>query len=258
MATVECEYCSAKFSRSADLLRHQRKTKYCLRKRGLLTNPVIIKCSYCDTCFSRKDSLTRHLNNSCRSLHEKTYIKLLEQMNELKLEIAQMKNNQATTNVNNRNVVVNNLQPITDEDIQEQIENLTLDFILEGAKGFADFANSYPFKDRVLCTDKSRKKLRYRDEDGELVEDGGGHKLIQKFFQAISTRNEELINAEYNILQQEVESIAHNGRAYTSDLTSLLSKATRLQDLLQQCKDAAEGKDNDLTHEFIKHYIKIL
>nr|QBK87710.1 MAG: hypothetical protein LCMAC202_00460 [Marseillevirus LCMAC202] len=178
-------------------------------------------------------------------------------MDTLKLQLAQFEK-RSTTNVNNRNVVVNNLQPITDEDLQEQVENLTLDFILEGAKGFADFANSYPFKNRVLCTDRARKKLRYRDEAGEIIDDGGGHKLIQRFFQAIASRNEEIISAEYNVLQQEVEAIAQEGRAHTSDLTGLLSKATKLQDLLQQCRDAAEGKDNELTQEFIKHYIKIL
>ena len=133
-----------------------------------------------------------------------------------------------------------------------------MDFILEGAKGFADFANCYPFKDRVLCTDKSRKKLRYKDEDGEIINDGGGHKLMQRFFQAISTRNEELISAEYSILQQQVEHISTQGTASTSDLVGLLTKATRLQDILQQCKDAAEGKDNELTQDFIKHYVKKL
>jgi hypothetical protein len=183
-----------------------------------------------------------------------------EKLSALQEQITKLMFNGAPpTNVNNRNVVVNNLQPITEEQIQDHLEHLTLDFILEGAKGFADFANCYPFKDRVLCTDKSRRKLKFRDEEGgEIVEDGGGHKLIQKFFQAISTRNEELISAEYNLLQQEVEMIAQEGRAHTSDLTGLLSKATRLQDLLHQCKDAADGKDNELTQEFIKHYVKIL
>ncbi len=250
MSTVTCEYCSSKFSRTADLLRHQRKAKYCMKERGLLTEPETHRCPYCRSVYSRKDSLARHINSNCKHLHEATpYLELVRQMETLKHQIA---------NVNNRNVVVNNLQPITDEELRVQIENLTIDFILEGGKGFADFANTYPFKGRVLCTDKSRRKLRYRDQDGEVVDDGGGHKLVQRFFQAIATCNEELISAEYNILQREVETIAQEGRAHTSDITGLLTKATRLQDLLHQCKDAAEGKDNELTQEFIKQYVRIL
>ena len=184
-----------------------------------------------------------------------------EKLSALQAQITELMTNNNNVNNNNNNNnrnVVNNLQPITEEQIQDHLEHLTLDFILKGAKGFADFANSYPFKNRVICTDKSRRKLKFRDEDGAVVDDGGGHKLSQKFFQAISTRNEEIITAEYTILQQQVATIAREGRGGTADLTGLLSKATRLQDLLQQCKDAAKGEDNELTQEFIKHYVKIL
>ena len=151
-----------------------------------------------------------------------------------------------------------NLAPITDEEIQEHLEHLTLNFINDGAKGYASFANYYPFKDRVLCTDKARKKLRYRDNEGEVVEDGGGVKLAQRFFQAIAPRNEEIINAEYRALHKEVQQIANDGTAYQSDLTSLLTKASRLQDLLIKCRDAARGEENDLTKEFVNHLSKML
>ena len=250
---VVCEYCSNSFTTNAILLRHQKRALYCLELQGKVSNTVEHQCNYCSRIFTRGSSLSRHMKccpmaSSAINAVEQKLLALQEQITNL----------MPSSGVNNRNVVVNNLQPITDEDMQEQVGNLTLDFILEGAKGFADFANCYPFKDRVLCTDKSRKKLRYRDEDGEVINDGGGHKLIQRFFQAISTRNEELISAEYSILQQQVEHISTQGTASTSDLVGLLSKATRLQDILQQCKDAAKGKDNELTQEFIKHYVKKL
>jgi hypothetical protein len=251
-----CDYCKNTFTTKAILARHQKRTLYCLELQGKANN-IQHQCKYCSRIFARGSSMSRHMK-SCPMVA--TAIDAVEEkLSALQEQITTlMLNGTTSTNVNNRNVVVNNLQPITEEQIQDHLGHLTLDFILEGAKGFADFANSYPFKDRVLCTDKSRRKLKFRDEEGSLVDDGGGHKLIQKFFQAISPRNEELISAEYNILQRKVESIAQEGRAHTSDLTELLSKATRLQDLLHQCKDAAEGKDNDLTQEFIKHYIKIL
>ncbi len=151
-----------------------------------------------------------------------------------------------------------NLAPITDEEITDHLEHLTLNFIQEGAKGYADFANTYPFKDRLLCTDKARKKLRYKDGEGELIDDAGGLKLTQRFFQAIAPRNEELINAEYQALQQEVQQIADAGTGGTSNLTGLLTKATHLQELLVKCQQAARGEENEFTKEFVHHLSKML
>ena len=267
MSSYPCEHCQRTFTSKSNLSRHQSRARYCLQARGMEIKYYTCQCS---SRFTRKDDLHYH-QKTCDFVKNHTplppqgtstedfMLKVIEDYKDmikgLQKQITEL--SLRPTKVTNHTNVLNNLQPITDEDLRDQLENLTIDFILEGAKGFVDFADSYPFKDRVLCTDKARKKLRYKDEEGELVDDGGGHKLIQKFFQAISSRNEELISAEYSELQQKVEHIA-KGCAHTSDLTGILSKATSLQTLLQQCKDAAEGKDNDLTQEFIKHYIKIL
>jgi hypothetical protein len=185
--------------------------------------------------------------------------RLTNQLDQLQSQIMMMLQTGGVGNVNNnRNVVMNNLQPITDEELQQHIEQLTLDFILEGAKGFADFANCYPFKDRVLCTDKSRKKLRYRGEGGEMVDDPNGKKLTHRFFQSIAEKNNELVNTEYQTLQQRVAEIAEGGIANSSILPELLTKSIRLQDTLRLCNEAASGGDNELTQEFINHLAKKL
>ena len=255
MPKVQCQHCYTKFSRVSDLNRHMKHAKYCRQLRGAEADQDPLRCNYCGKIFSRKDSRIRHQMDSCvASPRDNTiYNELMEQISDLKRKISDMQE----TDTNNGRVVVNNLAPLTDKAIKDQAENLTLDFILEGGKGFADFANYYPFKDRVLCTDRARKKFRYKDTEGKLVSDGGGLKLTQKFFQSIAIKNEELITAEYAILQKEVAKIADAGTAATSDLTEILTKATRLQDLLLLCKDAAEGKTNELTHEFLKHYSRL-
>lgn len=260
--SYKCIYCKSSFKRRPDLNKHQRCAKYCLKLQG---KDIIIPkspkhknvyiCSICDQQFTRKDNLKRHQVH-CKPTNAHEQDMRIEQLRQEIINLMTLQTQAA--NVNNRNVVVNNLQPITDEQIQEHLEHLTLNFIQEGAKGFADFANSYPFKDRVLCTDKSRRKLRYKDEDGEIVDDGGGLKLAHRFFQAIAPRNEELINAEYNTIQKEVHTIAQEGRAHTADLTGLLTKATQLQETLRLCKQAAEGGENELTDGFIRHLTKIL
>ena len=269
-----CEHCQRMFKSKSSLNRHQKTTTKCLIKRGL--EPAYFKCN-CGKQYTRQHYLQLHQQtcsvDSPQNLRfenqgskeedttlivankstEDFMLKVIDDYKDMIKDLQKQLSSKPTkvTNNNNNNVL-NNLQPITDEELEEHADKLVLDFILEGAKGFAVFANGYSFKDRVLCTDKARQKLRYKDNDGELVEDSGGHKLVQRFFQAISSRNEEIINAEYSILQQKVET------THISELTDLLTKSTKLQDILRQCKDAADGKDNELTQEFIKHYVKIL
>jgi uncharacterized Zn-finger protein len=263
---IVCEYCGSTFSTEYNLRKHQQITSYCLKMQG--SDPIEeFICPACQKRYTRKDNLTKHLRQCEHSrindvvdkkVVEAQNVHLLELITQLQTTITGMQQASNTTNINRNNVVLQNMTPITDEDIQEHLVHLTLNFIQEGAKGYADFANSYPFKDRVLCTDKSRKKLKYKDVDGEVIEDGGGLKLAQKFFQAIAPRNEEIINAEYRALHEEVEQIAKSGTAYCSDLTGLLTKATRLQELLIKCQQAAKGEENELTKEFVNHLSRLL
>ena len=271
MPKYVCQYCNASFSRKNNLDKHQNNAQYCL---VLQTNTEAeYECEYCSQSFTRKDSLTRHYKvcKMCVSQQTEDNAKTVavENQNKMLLDlITRLQENianfacgtAAVNNNNNRQVVLNNLQPITNEDIQEHLQQLTLNFIQEGAKGYANYANKYPFKNRVLCTDRARKKLKYKDGDGDgqVVEDGGGVKLAQKFFQAIAPRNEEIINTEYRALHEQVQQIVRDGTAYCTDLTGLLTKASNLQNLLIMCRDAAQGEENELTREFVNHLSRML
>jgi hypothetical protein len=46
----------------------------------------------------------------------------------------------------------------------------------------------YPLKDKIVCTDFSRRKLKYKDENGNLIEDPEMIKLSQKLFKAIEEK----------------------------------------------------------------------
>ncbi len=178
------------------------------------------------------------------------------QITQLQKQITDLMSTKTSVN-NNNNVVVNNLPPLTDENIAKHVDRLSLDFILQGAKGYADFANRYPFKNHIICTDRSRKKIKYRNADGELVDDPYGRRLTQRFFKTVADKNRQLINDEYKQLQTQVKKIADSNTEATN-LTSILSKVTLLQDILQSCNEAAEGKDNKFTQEFINHLTKII
>nr|QBK88171.1 MAG: hypothetical protein LCMAC202_05330 [Marseillevirus LCMAC202] len=261
MSSVNCEYCGTNFVKKCNLYKHQRTAKYCLRIQGTKER---YSCTFCERDFSRSDALKRHqIGCSARDVRDKLRdeqnTQLLDMIAQLQRTIEHLSQNQGTGNtVNRNNVVLQNMAPITDEDIQEHLEHLTLNFIQDGAKGYADFAGKYPFKDRLLCTDRARKKLKYKDGNGEVIEDGGGAKLAQRFFQVIAPRNEEIINTEYRALHEQVQQIATDGTAYRADLTGLLTKATKLQSLLISCQEAARGEENELTKEFVHHLTNML
>lgn len=252
--TVVCEYCHGEFSRVSVLYKHQRSAKYCLEIQGkFITDTQELTCKYCNKDFTRKDVVKRH-EKTCTENKDKH---LLEMIIDLQKTIVAMADRPAIPTNTDRSMTMN-LAPITDQELQQHLQHLTIDFIQAGAKGYADWANIYPFKDRIVCTDKARKKLRYKDNEGIVVTDGGGVKLSQRFFQAIAERNEEIINFEYDLLRKEVEAIAQGRVDCPRDLAGLLTRASNLQDLLIKSRDAARGEENELTREFINYLSRML
>ena len=271
MTKYTCEHCKTTFTAQSSLSRHKRRARYCVQGRGLETKD---QTCVCGKQFIRNDTLQRHkeicviFNNGPQtSLQKETeangeefMLKFMEKyenmVKEFQKQITELslRPTKITNNNSNNNNVLNNLQPITEEGIQEHLDSLTIDFIQEGGKGYADFAGNYPFKDKVLCTDRSRKKLRYRGPDGELTDNGRA--LVQRFFQAISERNTEILNRAYADLHHQMEDIVARGRAGDEDVTGILTRATELQDILLKSQEAARGQENELTKEFINHLTK--
>ena len=258
----KCEYCNSSFSRATILTKHQNTAKYCLELRGENHEHKEYTCNSCKKIYSRRDTYNKHVQMCTVKSHDYDREKqannhLAEQILQLQKQITELMTSGTRTHPN-INIHNHNLQPLTDENISEHIESLSIEFILQGAKGYATFANSYPFKNRVVCTDKSRKKLKYMDANGQIVDDPRGMQLTQRFFQTYAEKNRQIINNEYHNLQQQVQEIAESGNAENSDLTGILLKSSRLQEILQFCNEAAEGKDNEFTQEFISHLTKIL
>lgn len=84
--------------------------------------------------------------------------------------------------------------PITDEHLQEHINNLNPIHVQNGASGYAKYALEFPLKDMIVCTDFQRRNCKYKDENGNVVSDP---EITKRLFSAIKERNEELIN-EYS------------------------------------------------------------
>ena len=257
------------FTSKNGLLKHQRRTAYCLQIQG--KENQLYRCT-CGKEYTLKTSLHRHQslctkeantpepspteskNDNQEELLRLVIDKYGDMVKDLQKQITELAANRPAAN--NRNMVMQNLQPITDEALQEHLNHLTLNFIQNGAKGYADFAGNYPFKDKVLCTDRSRRKIKYKDGDGELTDDG--RVLAQRFFQAISERNTEILNQAYSDLHHEMQSIVAGGRAGDADVAGILTKATTLQDILIKSQNAARGEDDGFAQEFLSHLTKML
>lgn len=250
-----CQYCNNVFSRRPNLVKHQHSAKYCLKLQGIELKNCEYTCSKCGNVYMHIDSYNRH-KKQCSTGYDQILLavaelqsKHIDSMTELLLD--KIKDIVAVNSTGNtRNMVLNNLSPITDEQLLECVNQLSLDFIEEGAKGYADFANFYPLKGNIICTDKSRKRIRYKDKHGDLTDDS--RDLGIRFFSAIKIQNEQLINAAYQDIHSEIKRVIADNKEDV-DISELLIRASNLQEMLIKCRSAANGQDDDFIREFVRH-----
>lgn len=73
------------------------------------------------------------------------------------------------------------MQPVTEELLLDNVQYLTIEHIKKGAEGYAEYALEYPLKDRLLCSDYSRRKVKFKDNDGNVITDPEMTTLARKF-----------------------------------------------------------------------------
>lgn len=258
-----CEYCGNVFSKKSNLDKHQHSAQYCLDLRGNKKDGEF-SCN-CGKTYKHRASLNRHIKQ-CRadnSPYEGILLAMTEIQNKhidsiaelqckhIDLVLDKIKDIVSASGGRNVNMVLNNLTPITDEQLTECATHLSLDFIKDGAKGYADFANYYPLKGNIVCTDKSRNRIRYKDIHGDLTDDS--RDLSIRFFNAIQVQNEQLINAAYQDIHDEIKLIISENKSGVVDIAPLFARATNLQEMLIKCKSAANGTDDEFIKDFVKH-----
>ena len=79
---------------------------------------------------------------------------------------------------------------ITEEWLGENVKFLTIEHILRGPEGYADYFISYPLKDRLHY---SNDVMKFKDGCGELIDDTGAVILTKLIFDSVQVRNKELI-----------------------------------------------------------------
>ena len=59
--------------------------------------------------------------------------------------------------------------------------NLTLEHIKKEPRGYAEYALEYPLRDRVVCVDYARRKIKFKDSNGNVITDPEMNRLAIYF-----------------------------------------------------------------------------
>jgi hypothetical protein len=176
-----CEICLKEFSNKFNLKKHKEKVKKCKfsenKNLSLLQKYVILENNY--------DLITEQYKN-LKQEHEllkQKYDNLdLEYKDNLKKNYENKANityntynnsNNSNTNNNNLSVkqIVSKLEPITDNTFKDSLQYLNNDVLESGLKGFAQFLCNYPYNQKFITTDVSRKIISYRTNINDFIKD---------------------------------------------------------------------------------------
>jgi hypothetical protein len=277
-----CDFCSKILSQQIDLDRHQLK---CSSKKEADNNnkhELIIK--ELENKLSLKDKLIKKIRiENTQKLLEKDkiieiqkkdlqehksvikelqeeYKKQMEMQNKDLQDRMQSMAEKAIAKPSSFNQIINNLLPITTEHLNDQVQYLTIDHVKNGAIGYAKYALEHPLKDRLVCTDTSRKKGKYKDSDGNIVSDPEMSSITKKLFLAIKDRNSELITEYANDLKVKLDSFGSDNNEMTNEETveingitdDLIDLVTSVFSQKRQSNEISDGLKPELFHQFVK------
>ena len=273
----KCSFCDKNFSSKTNLKQHQKTAKYCLNLQNAGISEY--ECEGCLKKYTTKNNLDRHKQN-CNILYYKETIIRLEKELESKnkqIEILQDKienialksilkpniqHNYQNNNSNQRiNNIINNLIPITDEHLKQQAEFLTIDHVKNGIDGYVQYALDFPLKDRIICTDFSRRKIKYKDSEGNLIDDPEMTKVTQKLFKAIEEKNSILVDEYIKELQDKYNILIRNPnndmnddemKEFCDKGNIILTETFKVNSQKREIKEVANGQKPEIYYEFIK------
>ena len=233
-----CQYCQKELKHERTLIKHQKTAKYCLKIQTKITDyKCVCGIEYTsEKCFeTHKITCVKYqVSEVSKQYEEKLRIKdekILEKddiisqkddkIDELedKIEALHFKlENKATVTNNIFIQKIEKMESLTSSHMEDCVKYLNEGHVMNGAQGMVDYALEYPIKDRVICTDSSRRKIKYKDSDMEIISDPGCQKLIQELVSANRDRIHEIyleIYDKYNTTDSEfVQEIGNNVSAF--------------------------------------------
>ena len=256
---MKCEFCNNEFSNKQNLNSHKKKAKYCLKIQGVKGDEF--RCEHCNKLFYSKHDCIRH-GVICKKkfniddLQKKNsiqYIEIIELKKEneiLKSELEKYRSDYkelSTTAVkrpttSTKNIQINNyiknMPPLLENDIQETVPMLTLEHHVKGAEGYAEYALEFPFKGKIVCVDTARNKIKYKNEEGDIIEDVGFKKMMMKLCEALKDRS-------FNLSQEHYEKLSDKFTEKEMEEYNFMETAMAIT----KC---ANGKENDFCNKVVR------
>ena len=284
----KCTYCNKEFLNKYTLQNHINTAKYCIKLRDNYNKNIKeYICGYCNKNLTSQQNLDIHISkcevkkenekeDKLKELREQISVlenklKKQEESYENKILILQDKlENLAITaikrptiqNTQKRyNTIINNLTPITEEHLKEQAQYLTLDHIKNGVDGYVKYALDHPLKDKIICTDFSRRKVKYKDEEGNVVDDPEMVNLTQKLFRAIQDKNSILITEYIMELKDKFDVLVmdpnnnmneEESEDYGNRMNILTDELYKIKDQKKEFNEIVKGNKNEIYQRYIK------
>ena len=199
-----------------------------------------------------------------RDEYEKRISELNQQVQNLqdKIENIAIQATKRPTTINNQQKInlVQNLKPITEQHLREQVENFGMEHFKNGIQGLAKYAVDYPLKDRVICTDDSRYQFKWRDGDNDdsVVCDRKMITLVKKLFMALRDKNAQLADVavkemreRYFQLTRQVENNEEDIDLQHAKLIEIAEQITKYNSFRENVNRLAEGEEIDIYKKFI-------
>ena len=265
---MECQYCNKVLSSKSSLNLHQKSALYCLKIQGKDIKNIKNKftCKLCGRIFLNKNRYKSHTNicksnkELCIKENERLRLRIIEleklnisnqerckmlreQVVQLqarydKLSLTAVKRPTISNKTMNINNFIKNMQPIRVQDIESSVPLLTLEHHAKGAEGYAEFALEFPFKDKIVCVDVSRNKIKYKNDDGDIIEDVGFRKMMIKLCKSLKDRS-------FNLSLEHEDKLSDTWSEQERDSVDFMEAAVAIAKY-------AQGRENEFCNKIIK------
>lgn len=231
---MNCQICHKEFSTVYNRNKHQRVSK--------CSNAI-----QCENCNIHYVNVTKHLPDCVAFLKkrntelENKIVELMENMTHERLDELQQQMKELTKKVEEKSQAQVNHININRADFDAFTEYLTIDHIKKGASGYAEYAISYPLNNKILCTDFSRRKVKYKTEEGEVKNDINLNSISKDLFKSINVRNKELI---YQYALEYIEPI--------EDSEEKMNAYVKFMKYISLIKEGSQGVQHELYPDFVK------
>lgn len=255
---ISCEFCKQKFTRISNLKRHQDS---CYKKIEYIQSTKISALQ--DEVDKLKKALVLKEESLIAMQHELNRLQYVDQqLLEKKLEVEKLQKVINKIAMKPRTVTTNqqiiNLQPITQQQLNDLSNNFRLEHFKRGMVGVVDYALEHPLSNSLLCNDQSRKQFTWRDGDNEnaVVSDPKLFHLTQKLCNSIQDRSRALASEAIGEITEEcnrkIDEYTESGEEYLAEVHR--EKMFRMVDTYDKyCKNIqnlGNGEINDAINEF--------